>query len=109
MIANSDRSANDNARSQTTPFDQRLQYRLADQALEMLTGWAILDAFEHNFANREASSEQVAQAHSTRREVAAVLANAKRFATIKETFVRSHVSNRHTHATSIAACFANWR
>ena len=76
-VAEPNSPTDEDACPQTTAFDERLQHRLTDQLLQVVTGRAILHAFEEHFANAEPVTKQGVQSHPAGGQIATVLADAQ--------------------------------
>lgn len=76
-VADADDPTFDDARPQAAAADQRLEHRLVDQLLQVLTRRAILDPFEQHVANAEPLAQEWAKLHPTGGQIATVLVSAE--------------------------------
>lgn len=76
-VAEADRAAREDARTQAAAMHERLQNRLAHPVLDVDAGLADLDAFAQQAAEREPPSDQLVQSHAACQHVPAGLSRRK--------------------------------
>lgn len=87
---------------QTSAVDQRLQDRLAEELLQVLTRRAILHPFEHHVTNLEPTAKQTVQSHPARGQIAAVFGHVQHDSALSTQLVEDfRLEERHLASARI--------